>query len=82
MVKTFLGIESGGTLALWYAAVPFGNHEIGAAKEVIGPGIRGGVPSLLLQNLNDFVRVTGREKFFGRSVGVHRLQRGEDKERC
>ena len=50
MVEALLRIEFAGAFAGGNAAVPLFHHEIGAAEQVIGFGVGGGVADLLFQN--------------------------------
>src|SRR6266571_927282 len=65
IVKALLRIEVARALAGSNAPVPLLNHEVRAAKQVVGFCVVGSAADLLLQRLNRLIRVTGRKKFLG-----------------
>jgi hypothetical protein len=80
MVDAFLRIEVLGALAAGDAAVPFVEHEVGAAEQIVRFGVGRGMGNAFLEGLNSVIDATGGEKFIGRfrRVGLREEQGTKD----
>ena len=81
MIEAFLRIEISGAFTRCDAAVPLVDHEVGAAEQVLGLGVRGGAGDLLLKNLDRFIRAARSKQSPGglQQGAVAGLQRENEK---
>jgi len=75
MVETVLRREIDGSFAGGDAMVPFFEHEVSAAEQVVCFGVSWGMADLLLQGLDGVVYASGSEQIFGGIGGGSRGKR-------